>query len=83
MYFDRNISENKYGKKNEGSYLSCVKNGEFYFRCIQFSVLSSNWSLDLLKNRVNISCLFNDDAVGNIGISMVLRPKIFVYTNRC
>ena len=34
MYFDRNISENKYGKKNEGSYLSCVTNGEFYFRRI-------------------------------------------------
>jgi hypothetical protein len=31
MYFDSNISENKYGKKNEGSYLSCVTNGEFYF----------------------------------------------------
>ena len=31
MYFDRNISENKDGKKNEGSYLSCVTNGEFYF----------------------------------------------------
>ena len=31
MYFDRNISENKFGKKNEGSYLSCVTNGEFYF----------------------------------------------------
>ena len=28
--FDRNISENKYGK-NEGSYLSCVTNSEFYF----------------------------------------------------
>ena len=25
-----NISENKDGKKNEGSYLSCVTNGEFY-----------------------------------------------------
>ena len=32
MYFDRNISQNKDGKKNEGSYLSCVRNGEFYFR---------------------------------------------------
>ena len=31
MYFDGNISENKYGKKSEGSYLSSVKNGEFYF----------------------------------------------------
>ena len=31
MYFERNISENKDGKKNEGSYLSCVRNGEFYF----------------------------------------------------
>ena len=31
MYFDRNISENKDGKKNEGSYLSCVTNGEFYY----------------------------------------------------
>ena len=29
--FDRNISENKDGKKNEGSYLCCVTNGEFYF----------------------------------------------------
>ena len=28
MYFDRNISENMYGKNNEGSYLSCVTNGE-------------------------------------------------------
>ena len=29
MHFDRNISENKDGKKNEGSYLSiCVTNGE-------------------------------------------------------
>ena len=27
----RNISENKDGKKSDGSYLSCVKNGEFYF----------------------------------------------------
>ena len=32
MYFDRNISENKDGKKIEGSYLSCVSNSEFYFR---------------------------------------------------
>ena len=31
MYFGRNISENEDGKKNEGSYLSCVTNGEFYF----------------------------------------------------
>ena len=31
MYFDRNISENKNSKINEGSYLSCVTNGEFYF----------------------------------------------------
>ena len=31
MYFDRNISENKDGKKKEGSYLSCVTNDEFYF----------------------------------------------------
>ena len=31
MYFDRNISENKVGKKNEGSYLSCVMNCELYF----------------------------------------------------
>ena len=31
MYFYRNIGENKDGKKNEGSYLSCVTNGEFYF----------------------------------------------------
>ena len=30
MYFNRNISENKYGKKSEGSYLSCVTNSEFY-----------------------------------------------------
>jgi len=29
MYFYRNISENKYG--SEGSYLSCVTKGEFYF----------------------------------------------------
>ena len=32
MNFDRNISENKDGKKNEGSYLPCVTNNEFYFR---------------------------------------------------
>ena len=31
MYFDRNISESKDGKKNEDRYLSCVTNGEFYF----------------------------------------------------
>ena len=31
MYFDRNISENKVGKNNEGSYLSCVMNCELYF----------------------------------------------------
>ena len=31
MYSDRNISENKVGNKNEGSYWSCVTNGEFYF----------------------------------------------------
>ena len=31
MYFDRNISKNKDGKKNEGSYWSCVTNGEFHF----------------------------------------------------
>ena len=31
MYYDRNISENKDGKKSQGSYLSCVTNGEFYF----------------------------------------------------
>ena len=31
MYFSRKISENKDGKKNEGSYLSCVTNDEFYF----------------------------------------------------
>ena len=31
MYFYRNIIENKDGKKSEGSYLSCVRNGEFYF----------------------------------------------------
>ena len=35
MYFDRNISENKDGKENEGSYLSCVTNGEFYFRKVR------------------------------------------------
>ena len=29
MYFDTNISENKNGKKNEGSYLSFVINGFF------------------------------------------------------
>ena len=32
MYFTRKISENKDGKKSEGSYLSCVTNGEFYFK---------------------------------------------------
>ena len=31
MFFDRNISENKYGKKSEGSYLSCVSIYELYF----------------------------------------------------
>ena len=34
MYFDRNIdlSEKiRMAKKNEGSYLSCVTNGEFHF----------------------------------------------------
>jgi hypothetical protein len=31
MYFDRNISENKNDKKIEGSYWSCVTNGEFHF----------------------------------------------------
>ena len=30
MYYDRNISENKDGKKSEGSCLFCVTNGEFY-----------------------------------------------------
>ena len=34
MYFDRNISENKDGKITEVSYLSCVRNGEFYFSLI-------------------------------------------------
>ena len=32
MYFDRNICENKYGKKSDGSYLSWVTNGEFYLK---------------------------------------------------
>ena len=31
MYFDINISEDKDGKKIEGSFLSCVTKGEFYF----------------------------------------------------
>ena len=31
MCFDRNISEHKDSKTNEGSYLSCVTNVEFYF----------------------------------------------------
>ena len=30
MYFDTNISENKNGKKIEGSYWSGVTNDEFY-----------------------------------------------------
>ena len=40
MCFDKNISENKDGKKNEGSYLSCVTNGEFHFRATTFYLLS-------------------------------------------
>ena len=31
LYFDRNISENKDCKKEKGSYLSGVTNGELYF----------------------------------------------------
>ena len=31
MCFEKNVSENKDGKTNEDSYLSCVTNGEFYF----------------------------------------------------
>ena len=31
LYSDRDISENNYDKNNEGSYLSFVTNGEFYF----------------------------------------------------
>ena len=31
MYFDRNISENKDGKKIEGSYWSCVTYSEFHY----------------------------------------------------
>ena len=39
MYFDRNMSENKDGKKkNEGHYLSCVRNGEFYFTGFMITV---------------------------------------------
>ena len=30
MYFDRNISENKDGKKKEGSFMSCVTKSELY-----------------------------------------------------
>ena len=30
-YLDDRICENKYGKINEGIYLSCVTNSEFYF----------------------------------------------------
>ena len=39
MYFDRNISENKDGKKKGVSYLSCVANGEFYVRITKSSNL--------------------------------------------
>ena len=39
MYFDSNISENKDGKKSEGSYLSCVTNGEFYFNDPAIAIL--------------------------------------------
>ena len=42
MYFDRNISENKDGKKNEGSYLSCVMNVEFYFISVLFLVITEH-----------------------------------------
>ena len=41
MYFDRNIIENKDGKKSEGSYLSCVMNGEFYFSKYVFQGVSN------------------------------------------
>ena len=49
MYFDRNISENKYGKKSEGSYLSCVTNREFYFSDNNFETLSSTQSQSVLS----------------------------------
>ena len=38
MYFDRNISENKDGKKMRAVHnLSCVTNGEFHFNIINFN----------------------------------------------
>ena len=62
MYFIKNISENKDGKKIKGSYLSCVANGEFYFSWTSLckprfwrqglEVLnSSDWNLPLLPRR--------------------------------
>ena len=40
MYFDRNNNENKYGKENEGDYLSCVTNSVFYFSNFGFQILT-------------------------------------------
>ena len=67
MYFDRNNSENRAGKKNEGSYLSCVTNGELYFiqkitllrylcQCLQFhkqqlSQKFAKWNI--IDSRIN------------------------------
>ena len=48
MYFDRNISENKDGKKNEGSYLSCVANGEFYFKPSHYNTVQETEKSKLL-----------------------------------
>ena len=43
MYFDRNISKNKYGKKSEGSYLSCVTNCIFS-SCRRYFKVKFNFS---------------------------------------
>ena len=43
MYYDRNIRENKDGKKNKGSYLSCVMNDEFHFRATFYSLSLLPW----------------------------------------
>ena len=40
MYFARNISENKDGKKMRAVIRSCVKNGEFHFNQVQFGGIS-------------------------------------------
>ena len=58
MHFDRNISENKNGKKNEGSYLSCVTNGEFYFSIVLQKIKPSNWRKlsDQKTLRVSMKC---------------------------